>query len=156
MWAHQLPWRMHLQLWESLTGALSSLHASSPYVFAVIYTGESVYPRLCSQSFLLQNGGDGGATAVQWPGDLIAFIWWAANRSKPQRGPSHSWYVTETARFLAACCCAIFFVVFFLFVYIYLYAVDHSMQITKKWFKQAMASFPYANDLSWWFCQVQT
>lgn len=58
--------------------------------------------------FLLQNGGYGGATAVQWSRGLIAFIWRAANRSKPQRWPSHSWYVTETARFLAARCCTVF------------------------------------------------
>lgn len=54
------------------TGALSSLHASSPYVFAVIHTGESVYPRLCSQSMFIVPatewrgwGSDSGAAALE-------------------------------------------------------------------------------------------
>lgn len=53
---------------------------------------------------LLQDGRDGGATAAQRSGSLIAFKGRASNGCEPQRRARHSWYVTETARFLVARC----------------------------------------------------
>lgn len=89
--------------------------------------------------FPLQNGGDGGATAVQWSWGLIAFIRRAANRSKPQRWPCHSWYVTETARFLAARCCIMVVVLGFFFRWIW----SDYKQITKANKRRSSRSWQY-------------
>lgn len=166
IWHHQLTWRMHHNPLVTRQEVILFYIQVHFYVIAIVFTQRTIKNKTRAQSihcisshpvtsFLLQNGGDGGTTAAQWSWRLIGIKGWASYGSKPQRWPSHSRYVIQTARFLVARCFRkIFFnsIAFCVFVLI----KGKFKKLNMSWnVMHVMTNFSYSGNSLWMLHSIE-